>query len=265
MMQPIYVNLDFQQQEVFNLPFDANGTGNSLSNIELGDFAANVVDTDAALAANSDSRLATQKAVKSYVDGILGATNGLILKGGLDASGTNELPTGNAGDTYKITVAGNFNGTTNLMDVGNTVICYVDSTAANTPANWIFLQSDIQASSETVVGYIEIATQVETDAETDDTRAVTPLKLATYISGKGIIPSYADSFLIADWVGASAPYSITYNAATHGLGTSVSPLNITISNSSGVEVIVSKKTDTSLGDVIIYSNVKFDGKIRVSK
>lgn len=48
--------------------FDANGTGNSISNIETADFAANVVDTDGTLAANSDARLPSQKAVKTYVD-----------------------------------------------------------------------------------------------------------------------------------------------------------------------------------------------------
>lgn len=265
MNQPIYINLDFQQQAVFNLPFDANGTGNSLSNVEVADFASGVIDTDGTLSSNSDTKLATQKAVKTYVDGILGASNALVLKGGLDASGTNTLPSGNAGDTYKITVAGNFNSTTNYLNVGNTVICYVDATSADTPANWIFLQSDLEAASETVAGFIEIATQVETDAGTDDVRSITPLKLTTFLSNKGYAPSYKTSFLIADWVGGSAPYTITYASATHGLGTSVSPLDVTVSNSSGVEVIVGKQTDTSLGDVIIYSNIKFDGKIRISK
>jgi hypothetical protein len=51
-----------------NKTIDANGTGNSISNIETADFAANVVDTDGTLAANSDTRLASQKAVKTYVD-----------------------------------------------------------------------------------------------------------------------------------------------------------------------------------------------------
>lgn len=51
-----------------NKTFDANGTGNSISNIEVADFAANVVDTDITLAANSDSRLASQKATKAYID-----------------------------------------------------------------------------------------------------------------------------------------------------------------------------------------------------
>lgn len=39
------------------------------------------------------------------------------------------------------------------------------------------------AASESAAGIIEIATQSETNTGTDDTRAITPLKLATYTSG----------------------------------------------------------------------------------
>lgn len=51
-----------------NKTFDANGTGNSISNLEVADFAANVVDNDSSLTANSSTRIPTQQAVKGYVD-----------------------------------------------------------------------------------------------------------------------------------------------------------------------------------------------------
>jgi hypothetical protein len=54
-----------------NKTFDANGTGNSITNLETADFAANVVDNDPTLAANSSTRLPTQQAVKGYVDGLI--------------------------------------------------------------------------------------------------------------------------------------------------------------------------------------------------
>lgn len=54
-----------------NKTFDANGTGNSITNLETADFAANVIDNDAGLTANSATRLATQQAVKSYVDNMV--------------------------------------------------------------------------------------------------------------------------------------------------------------------------------------------------
>lgn len=47
-----------------------NASLNSLSNITLAMMAANVADTDVTLTANSDLRLATQKAIKSYVDSV---------------------------------------------------------------------------------------------------------------------------------------------------------------------------------------------------
>jgi hypothetical protein len=50
-----------------NKTFDAAGTGNALSNIATSMFAANVVDTDGTFAANSDTRIPSQKAVVTYV------------------------------------------------------------------------------------------------------------------------------------------------------------------------------------------------------
>jgi hypothetical protein len=50
-----------------NKTIDANGTGNSISNLEVADFASGVVDTTTTLG-TSDTVLPTQIAVKTYVD-----------------------------------------------------------------------------------------------------------------------------------------------------------------------------------------------------
>ena len=55
-----------------NKTLDANGTGNSITNLETADFAANVIDTDVTLAADSDTRVPSQKAIKNYVDARVG-------------------------------------------------------------------------------------------------------------------------------------------------------------------------------------------------
>jgi len=55
-------------QTLTNKTFDANGTGNSISNIEVADFASGVVDTDLATVSASDDTLASAKAIKTYVD-----------------------------------------------------------------------------------------------------------------------------------------------------------------------------------------------------
>src|SRR6056300_1104072 len=51
-----------------NKTFDANGTGNSISNIEVADLASGVLDTDLSTVSASDDTLASAKAIKAYVD-----------------------------------------------------------------------------------------------------------------------------------------------------------------------------------------------------
>ena len=56
-----------------NKTFDANGTGNTISNIEVADFASGVLDTDLSTVSSSDNTLASAKAIKTYVDNIAAA------------------------------------------------------------------------------------------------------------------------------------------------------------------------------------------------
>lgn len=48
-----------------------SGSTNTISNLDTTMFATNIIDTDSTLAANSDTRISSQKAVKSYVDNAL--------------------------------------------------------------------------------------------------------------------------------------------------------------------------------------------------
>jgi hypothetical protein len=59
-----------------NKSFDANGTGNSITNIEVADLASGVLDTDLATVSASDDTLASAKAIKAYVDAQGGAVLG---------------------------------------------------------------------------------------------------------------------------------------------------------------------------------------------
>ena len=89
-----------------NKTIDADN--NTITNIEIDNFKTGVVDTDTTLTANSDTKIASQKAVKAYIDNVASTfASGLSYKGILDASNSANLPsTIKQGDFYKISVAG---------------------------------------------------------------------------------------------------------------------------------------------------------------
>lgn len=109
------------------------------------------LDTDTALAANSDTKIATQKAVKAYADGLLDANNAYQYKGGIDCSANPNYPAASAGHTYKVTVAGKIGGGSGVnVEVGDTLTCLVDGTAAGNQAtvgaNWLITQTNIDGA-----------------------------------------------------------------------------------------------------------------------
>ena len=60
-----------------NKTIDANGTGNSITNLEVADFASGVLDTDLTSVSASDDTLASAKAIKTYVDSQVTSSNEL--------------------------------------------------------------------------------------------------------------------------------------------------------------------------------------------
>src|SRR5690606_28568378 len=64
-----------------NKTIDANGTGNSITNLEVADFASGVVDTDLSSVSGSDDTLPSAKATKTYVDNtVSNAVQGISWK-----------------------------------------------------------------------------------------------------------------------------------------------------------------------------------------
>lgn len=144
-----------------------------------------VLDEDA-FGSNSNTHLATQQSIKAYVDNA--GTSGMTHRGGYNASTNSPAldtgsPTLSLGDLYTVTVAGTF--FTVEVEVGDVLISDVDSTDAASINDWTIVQTNIGAASESVPGYIELATQAEMDTGTDDLRAVTPLKYANSIIDGG--------------------------------------------------------------------------------
>jgi hypothetical protein len=94
--------------------------------------AEQALDSDATLAANSDSRIPTQKAVKTYVDASVPAYDALTYQGVISSLAT--FPAADKGDYYKITAAGSIGGTGPTVAIGDIAICNTDSTSAGTYA-----------------------------------------------------------------------------------------------------------------------------------
>ena len=134
-----------------NKTFDANGTGNSLSNVEVADLAASAVVTAAEGIGNNnnDTTLPTSAAVKSYTDSAISAVDLTVSTAGdsgtgsvstsqtLTVSGTaNEIETAASGQSITIglpndvtignnlTVSGNLyvNGSTTQVNTSTTTI-----------------------------------------------------------------------------------------------------------------------------------------------
>lgn len=109
------------------------------------------LDTDPLLAANSDAKIATQKAVKAYADGLLDANNAYVYKGAIDCSTNPNYPAANAGWTYKVSVAGKIGGVAGInVEVGDSLTCLIDASPAGNQAavgtNWLITQTNIDGA-----------------------------------------------------------------------------------------------------------------------
>lgn len=114
-------------------------------------FAANVIDDDATLTANSSTRVATQAATKAYAQSLFASNDALLYKGALDCSGNPNYPAADAGNVWKVSVAGKIGGASGPnVEVGDTLLCTVDGTAsgnqATVGANWNIVQANLDGA-----------------------------------------------------------------------------------------------------------------------
>ena len=85
-----------------NKTFDVEGTGNSISNIDVADLKSGVLDTDLSSVSASDDTLASAKAIKAYVD----ANAGGASLGDLTAVGSTLLSPSNGDLTLSVSGTG---------------------------------------------------------------------------------------------------------------------------------------------------------------
>ena len=117
----------------------------------LGTASTLASDTDGTLSANSDTRIATQKAVKTYADQIIAAADVMVFKGVIDASANPNYPAADAGWTYRISVAGKIGGASGtVVEIGDLILCLTDATASGTQAavgaSWNVTQANIDGA-----------------------------------------------------------------------------------------------------------------------
>lgn len=149
----------------------------------------------------------TDESLIYHWNGAAFATNpatqsGLTPKGSIAFNGT-EPASPVLGDLYVFSSAG-----TNTWE-GSTEVQIGDQTWWDGAA-WQFIQVNVAAASETVPGYIEIATTSETNTGTDDARAVTPSKLASWRSNKKIAGVY---FVSGASIVADTPLTVNHALA----------------------------------------------------
>jgi hypothetical protein len=126
----------------------------------------------------------------------------------------------------------------------------INGTIDTSSVSWVTFGTSAPAASETTAGIAEIATQTEVNTGTDDSRFVTPLKLASW---SGRIKKYAAS--IGD--GTNTSYTVTHNLATLDV-------NVTVfNNSTGEEVITDVTHATTNTLTIVFATAPTANAYRV--
>lgn len=114
-------------------------------------LSSTTLDVDTALAANSDSRIPTQKAVKAYADVLIATNDAMVYKGVVNASSNPNYPAADRGHTYRISAAGKIGGASGPnVEAGDLIISTTDGTAAGDHATvgsaWTIVQTNLDGA-----------------------------------------------------------------------------------------------------------------------
>ncbi|WP_143828831.1 hypothetical protein [Dyadobacter fermentans] len=243
---------------------------------------------DNTLATATATNIATAGAVKAYVDSLVGGIGSLV--GAFNANTATNFPGTAAikkGAYWYVSVAGTVQGT--VFNVGDVLIANKDNPSTTSAADWIFLETnrdqatatvlglvmlatnaEVQAGTDAVkavtpaslssrtatearTGLIEIATQAETNAGTDDARAVTPLKMANYVASQ--ISGGAFAATIGD--GTATAFTVTHNLNSLDVVVEIRKV------SDNSAVIVDNRASTANAVIVTFAKAPANASFRV--
>lgn len=124
----------------------------------------------------------------------------------------------------------------------------------------------VPPATETQQGIAELATQAETDAGTDDTKIVTPLKLANFVGSGGVPGSFTDLTATGtvSFTGATGAFTIT-SATASSVGTTGAGIDLTLSSASGsVPISAGEAVANAIGLQAAAGGIDIDGALQVN-
>lgn len=215
------------------------------------------LDTDVNLTANSDVKVASQKAVKAYADALIGANNAMVYRGVIDASTNPNYPAANAGDTYRISVAGKIGGASGPnVEVGDLIVALTDGTAAGTQAavgaNWNITQANIDgavvgptsSTSGNLVSFSGTTGKVVADSGFTPSNGAIGAGSATVLPTSAQVVAYAQP-LDADLTSIAALTTTAYGRAF-----------LTLANQAALVALLPAPTETSVGVIEIATQAE---------
>lgn len=192
------------------------GSGASLTGITAAQVSAlptSYLDTDITLVANSDAKIPSQKAIKTYIDSALAGL--LDYRGGYNAS-SNVFPSSGGsgtagavmkGDMWVISVAGTLGGS--AVQVGDSIISNTD-TPGQTGSSWNILNSNISYVPEDVANKA-----TSTSLGTSDTLYPSQNAVKVYADTKAALAgSVSQAFSVSQLeLGNASDTTLTRNSA----------------------------------------------------
>lgn len=166
-----------------------------------------------AAAATNTTQIATTAMVQAAIAAYLALNDVERLKGAIDCSSNPNYPAADAGDGYRVSVAGKIGGASGVnVDVGDKIVCFTDSSAsgnhATVGANWFVLNTNIDGA---VFNTTDTSVADEDFVTFTGTGGKSVKKLA-----KGLVPqrlANITALRAATWTSALAPVVVILDRA----------------------------------------------------